>query len=182
MLGVAKTALLASNNYCRDYPRTCLSDEDGKEMDASNGRCGLSVNIEQRGTQNMQNRDYPMERSFCGAKTRSGRPCRQTPMPNGRCRFHGGLSLTGKDHGRYKRGEFTKDALQNRRQIRALRRRAKKGQLKPPDVYTITNHIPRCGCQGDHLIIAETLWFCRAALDSKFAPGKLTNVSQTGRD
>jgi hypothetical protein len=28
----------------------------------------------------------------CGAKTRRATPCVQPAMPNGRCRFHGGLS------------------------------------------------------------------------------------------
>lgn len=28
----------------------------------------------------------------CGAKTRSGSPCRAPAMPNGRCRMHGGAS------------------------------------------------------------------------------------------
>ena len=28
----------------------------------------------------------------CGAKTRSGTPCRSPAMPNGRCRMHGGRS------------------------------------------------------------------------------------------
>lgn len=28
----------------------------------------------------------------CGARTRSGLPCRRWPMPNGRCRLHGGCS------------------------------------------------------------------------------------------
>ncbi len=38
----------------------------------------------------------------CGAKTRSGKPCRTPGMPNGRCRMHGGMS-TGRPviHGRY---------------------------------------------------------------------------------
>ena len=31
----------------------------------------------------------------CGAKTRGGTPCRTPPMPNGRCRMHGGTSLAG---------------------------------------------------------------------------------------
>lgn len=30
---------------------------------------------------------------LCGAKTRSGKPCTQTAMPNGRCRMHGGASV-----------------------------------------------------------------------------------------
>ncbi|MGJ7529842.1 HGGxSTG domain-containing protein [Variovorax sp. GB1P17] len=28
----------------------------------------------------------------CGAKTRSGEPCQSRPMPNGRCRMHGGAT------------------------------------------------------------------------------------------
>ena len=28
----------------------------------------------------------------CGARTRPGTPCRRWPMPNGRCRLHGGCS------------------------------------------------------------------------------------------
>ncbi|WP_273218248.1 HGGxSTG domain-containing protein [Hyphomicrobium zavarzinii] len=28
----------------------------------------------------------------CGARTRTGRPCRAPAWPNGRCRMHGGLS------------------------------------------------------------------------------------------
>jgi hypothetical protein len=31
---------------------------------------------------------------LCGAKTRAGRPCIRRPMPNGRCRNHGGLNPT----------------------------------------------------------------------------------------
>ncbi len=50
--------------------------------------------------------DRPLEAFHCGAKTRSGRPCRGRAMPNGRCRIHGGKSLAGVAspsfrHGRY---------------------------------------------------------------------------------
>lgn len=31
----------------------------------------------------------------CGAKTRSGLPCKLPPMANGRCKYHGGKSLAG---------------------------------------------------------------------------------------
>jgi len=34
----------------------------------------------------------PRQYKPCGAKTRSGRPCRTPGMPNGRCRMHGGTS------------------------------------------------------------------------------------------
>ncbi|WP_077621552.1 phage terminase small subunit [Sediminibacillus massiliensis] len=30
--------------------------------------------------------------NYCGAKTRSGQPCKNRAMPNGRCRMHGGKS------------------------------------------------------------------------------------------
>jgi hypothetical protein len=29
---------------------------------------------------------------LCGAKTRKGTPCKVLALPNGRCKFHGGLS------------------------------------------------------------------------------------------
>jgi hypothetical protein len=34
----------------------------------------------------------------CGAKTRGGKPCKRSPMPNGRCKLHGGAS-TGAPRG-----------------------------------------------------------------------------------
>lgn len=34
----------------------------------------------------------------CGAKTRAGGRCRQLPMPNGRCRMHGGKSTGPRDN------------------------------------------------------------------------------------
>ncbi|WP_152658284.1 HGGxSTG domain-containing protein [Oceanobacillus sp. CFH 90083] len=38
----------------------------------------------------MQNK--PHANNFCGAKTRSGKSCKNKAMPNGRCRMHGGKS------------------------------------------------------------------------------------------
>lgn len=37
----------------------------------------------------MQNKPHA---NYCGAKTRSGEPCKNRAMPNGRCRMHGGKS------------------------------------------------------------------------------------------
>lgn len=39
---------------------------------------------------------------LCGAKTRTGRPCRNYAMPNGRCRLHGGKSTGPKDKSKLK--------------------------------------------------------------------------------
>ena len=56
----------------------------------------------------------------CGAKTRSTKPCQSPAMKNGRCRMHGGTSLSGCDHGRYQHGRYTASAKANRAHIRAL--------------------------------------------------------------
>jgi len=41
----------------------------------------------------MQNKAHANKKdNYCGAKTRSGRPCRNRAMANGRCRMHGGKS------------------------------------------------------------------------------------------
>jgi hypothetical protein len=61
----------------------------------------------------------------CGARTRSGEPCR-APAVRGRkrCRMHGGAEGSGapkgERNGNYKHGHFTQEAVELRRQIRAL--------------------------------------------------------------
>jgi len=37
-------------------------------------------------------RDKARPYELCGAKTRRGAPCKALALPNGRCRFHGGMS------------------------------------------------------------------------------------------
>ena len=66
----------------------------------------------------------------CGAKTRSGRPC-MSPAVAGkkRCRMHGGAAGSGAPKGNQnalKSGLYTKQALEERRQLRALLRDARK--------------------------------------------------------
>jgi hypothetical protein len=56
----------------------------------------------------------------CGAKTRRATLCQSPAMKNGRCRMHGGTSLSGCDHGRYQHGLHTASAKANRAHIRAL--------------------------------------------------------------
>ncbi|ADO00838.1 hypothetical protein Gbem_4138 [Citrifermentans bemidjiense Bem] len=68
----------------------------------------------------MEIEDYPIPRVYCGAKTRSAGRCHQPAMPNGKCRLHGGKSLAGKAHGRYRTGMFTREALAIRRESRQL--------------------------------------------------------------
>jgi hypothetical protein len=47
-----------------------------------------------------------MDKVICGAKTRSGEPCKKAALKNGRCRLHGGKSTGPKD--RVKRSEQMK--------------------------------------------------------------------------
>ena len=68
----------------------------------------------------MEGSVYPIPRVFCGAKTRKGGRCRQPAMKNGRCRLHGGKSLSGIQHGRYKHGRYTRKAIEERRQMNRL--------------------------------------------------------------
>lgn len=63
-----------------------------------------------------------LESPRCGAKTRSGIPCKSPAMANGRCRMHGGKS-TGPPKGNknaLKHGFYTKEAVEHRRYIRQL--------------------------------------------------------------
>lgn len=66
----------------------------------------------------------------CGAKTRSGTSCR-APVVAGkkRCRMHGGAPGSGAPKGNQnalKSGLYTKEAIEERRQLRNLMRDARK--------------------------------------------------------
>ena len=82
----------------------------------------------------MSGRSYdtgPMRASRrCGAETRSGHPCR-APAVHGksRCRMHGGASGSGAPRGNSNartHGLFTRDAISEREQVRALLGEARK--------------------------------------------------------
>ncbi len=50
----------------------------------------------------------------CGAHARTtGKPCRKAAMANGRCRNHGGKSLSGKGSPSFKHGCRTKQVIQS---------------------------------------------------------------------
>lgn len=66
----------------------------------------------------------------CGAKTRSGKPCR-APAANGkgRCRLHGGAAGSGAPIGNqnaFKHGRYSKAAIDERRALRKFMRDAEK--------------------------------------------------------
>jgi uncharacterized protein YjcR len=70
----------------------------------------------------------------CGAKTRSGKPCR-SPAVQGkkRCRMHGGAPGSGAPRGNKnakKHGLYTREAIAQRQQIGELMRQSRKLILK----------------------------------------------------
>ena len=77
----------------------------------------------------MKTEDQPRAKCYayltsprCGAKTRSGTPCKSPAMKNGRCRMHGGPS-PGPPKGNknaLKHGYYTREAVENRRYVRQL--------------------------------------------------------------
>ncbi len=72
----------------------------------------------------------PMNAHRCGAKTRSGTPCKAPAMANGRCRMHGGKSTgprtpEGLERSRkanFKHGFYSAELLEERKFIRQLLR------------------------------------------------------------
>jgi uncharacterized protein YjcR len=65
----------------------------------------------------------------CGAKTRSGKPC-MSPTVHGkkRCRMHGGAPGSGAPRGNknaLKHGLYTREAIEERRQLRTLMRQSR---------------------------------------------------------
>src|SRR2546423_1317065 len=60
----------------------------------------------------------------CGARTKSGKPCRSPATRKGRCRLHGGASASGgppgERNGQYRHGERTKGAIAERQKFSAL--------------------------------------------------------------
>jgi hypothetical protein len=70
----------------------------------------------------------------CGARTRSGKPCR-APAVQGkkRCRMHGGAPGSGAPRGNknaQKHGLYTREAIAQRRQLGELMRQSRKLILK----------------------------------------------------
>ena len=69
----------------------------------------------------------PMNQSLrCGARTRSGSPCRSPAMKGRRrCRMHGGAKDSGAPAGNrnaLKHGSYSREAIEVRRRMRALLR------------------------------------------------------------
>ena len=81
-----------------------------------------------------QSSSSAMVHPACGARTRSGAPCRALAMKNGRCRMHGGSSTgpktaAGKARQRAaatKHGSWSAEGQKMREMIRELKARTKR--------------------------------------------------------
>src|SRR5262249_40923661 len=73
--------------------------------------------------QNQQPVQFQIARQ-CGARTKSGKPCRSPATKKGRCRLHGGANGSGappgERNGQYRPGERTKAAIAERQKLSAL--------------------------------------------------------------
>lgn len=84
---------------------------------------------------NPMNGSQSHERRTCGAKTRSGHPCKLPPVPGrDRCRFHGGAQRRGINHHNTKHGRYSKD-IPTRLQARYL------DAISDPDLLALNSEI-----------------------------------------
>jgi len=83
----------------------------------------LSSKLMNAGKRNQQPAQFQTARQ-CGARTKSGKPCRSPATKKGRCRLHGGASGSGgppgERNGQYRHGERTKAAIAEQRKFSAL--------------------------------------------------------------
>ena len=78
----------------------------------------------------MRSAVQPRARGPCGAKTRSGAPCKNPPVRGrARCRMHGGMSPGAPKGNRnaWKHGFYSAEAIARRRELGALLRRLRGG-------------------------------------------------------
>jgi hypothetical protein len=106
----------------------------GGACSRSRWRTSHSRHCREPGGSRLNQRNSPMQSKLpmhlsrrCGARTRSGTPCRSPAMLNGRCRMHGGTSL-GAPRGNenaFKHGRYAAEAIRRRQETSALIRAMK---------------------------------------------------------
>ena len=88
-------------------------------------RCGARTRAGANPMKNYATRPGDLkQRPHCGARTRAGAPCQRPPIRGRkRCRLHGGLSPgapRGLKNGNYKTGDWTSEAITERKWLRSL--------------------------------------------------------------
>jgi hypothetical protein len=76
----------------------------------------------------------------CGAKTRSGSPCKRLPAAksnSGRCNLHGGKSLSWIAHPNYKHGLYSKYTMQGIERRAGIARRKRERAWRKEDRYVL---------------------------------------------
>jgi hypothetical protein len=105
---------------CTTADRLSLAMSAIEEGGGTEKLSGKAMNLNEKNQQPLQ---FQTARR-CGARTRSGKPCRSPATKKGRCRLHGGASGSGgppgKRNGQYRHGERTKGAIAERRKFSAL--------------------------------------------------------------
>src|SRR5437899_2097250 len=102
----------------------CAGAGGGENRRSTPGACPVSLCLSHMMRQMRQplRVSHMSQVSKCGAKTRAGSPCRRPPVRGRkRCRLHGGLSPgapRGSRNGNYTNGEWTREALEERRWVR----------------------------------------------------------------
>src|SRR5262249_19822716 len=105
---------------CTTADRLSLAMSAIEEGGGTEKLSGKAMNLSEKNQQPLQ---FQTARQ-CGARTRSGKPCRSPATKKGRCRLHGGAKGSGgppgKWNGQYRHGERTKAAIAERRKFSAL--------------------------------------------------------------
>lgn len=87
-------------------------------------------------------------KQVCGARTQSGGECQRKGLENGRCSFHGGKSLSGPSHPRWKHGRGSQ--LYRRLPVRL--RDAYAATLEDPQPLTLLHDIALLDARGAELV------------------------------
>jgi hypothetical protein len=85
----------------------------------------------------------------CGARTRARTPCRRPPAKGRtRCKLHGGKSLRGRSHPRFKHGRYSKFTLEGRRRIEEAERRRRERETRRENRYVSDRYEYWVECEG----------------------------------
>ena len=120
---------LAFQYSCAEPNRPCKKYAKGRSDQAAarsplSGSRGIKIFADNPMKQDLQTPPKNLKQARCGALTRAGTAC-QRPTIRGRrrCRLHGGLSPgapRGTENGNFRNGNWTVEAIEERRWLRSL--------------------------------------------------------------
>src|SRR5438445_13417183 len=99
-------------------------------IEVGGGTEKMTSKLMNAGKRNQQPLQFQTARQ-CGARTKSGKPCRSPATKKGRCRLHGGARGSGgppgERNGQYRDGERTKAAIAERQKFTTLLKMLRSG-------------------------------------------------------